>query len=122
MRRLFHSRFVAIGLLGMGSALACISAGCGSSEQPEAYPGAPINPPSKQDDLLDMMTGTGAQVASVETAAPTATAVATATAGATAAPTAAPTAKPKATAKPTATPTATPTAKPTAPEMAPKKK
>lgn len=118
MRRLPASRFVAVVVVCCGAAAVGILGGCGSSEQPEAYPGQPNNPPSKQDDLLDMMTGTGTNVATAETPA-TATAAPTATASvtATAVPTATATAKPKATAKPTATPTA----KPTGNEMAPRK-
>ena len=90
--------------------------GCGSSEAPEAYPGKPVNPPGKEEDLDAYMATSTATADTPTTAAPTAaptqapTSTATQTAATTAKPTAKPTAQP--TAKPTAKPTAQPTAKP----------
>ncbi|MBK6514028.1 MAG: hypothetical protein IPM79_31115 [Polyangiaceae bacterium] len=77
--------------------------GCGSSEAPEAYPGRPVDPPRKDDALLDMMAGGPTTPATAEpTAAPTAAPSASAapTASATVAVSASATAGPKTQPKP----------------------
>lgn len=87
--------------------LGALLLGCGSSEAPEAYPGRPVDPPKRDDALLDMMAGgTSAPATAEPTAAPsvtptaTATVTSTATATATATMTASATAGPKAPPKP----------------------
>jgi len=74
------SSFLRTGQGALSTALfVLVAAGCGSAEPPEAYPGRPIDPPNKEDDLLAMMTGssTPATTTSVATSTPTPTASAT---------------------------------------------
>lgn len=86
--------------------------GCGSSEAPSPYPGKPVNPPGKEDDLDAFMATSTATADTPTTATAAPTAAPTQAPTQTATQTAAATGTAKATAKPTAKPTAQPTAKP----------